>query len=222
MDITQSQKSNGRLIMEGLKKITQEIGEEAEEEAQEILKEAEEEAQEIREEGEEQAETERNRIITRGEREAERIKRRIVANARRKARQSKLQAREEVIQEVLEESKEKLSKLSDNKEEYKSILRDLIVDGGIAVGGGNLKVQVLEEDKDLISSEELEEISGEISDNTGNDTNLNLEASLKNAEGGAIVEKVDGSISSDNTFEARLERRKESLRSEVAKILFGN
>lgn len=207
--------------MEGLKNITREIGEEAEEQAEEILNEAREEAEEIIEEAEEQAQTERKRIISRGEREANRIKRRIVANARREARQSKLQAREEVIQEVLQESKEKLLELKDNEEEYKSILKNLIVSSGIAIGGGDLKVLVLEEDEQLISSEDLKAISEDISEDTGKDTKLDLEASLKNVEGGAIVEKADGSISSDNTFKARLDRKKESMRSEVAKILFG-
>ncbi len=208
--------------MEGLENITKEIRKEAEEEREEILEEAKERAEDIKEEGENEAETEKRRITSRGEREVDRMKRRIIANARRKARQNKLQAREEMIQKALDDAREKLVELKDDKEEYNTILKNLIIDAGAAVGGGDLNVLVLEEDEELLSSEDLSDISEKISERAGKDTSLNLEPGLKDAEGGAVVEKADGSISSNNTFEARLKRKKESLRSEVAKILFGS
>lgn len=206
--------------MSGLENIIQNIKEEAEQEKKSILKEAKEEADTKKSKAEENAESEKKRITKKGRREADRIKKRKIASARRKARQKKLEAREEIIQKTLERAKEELAELRDDNERYKEVLKDLIITGGIAVGGGDLEVSVLRNDKKLISEKEIGEMTEKISKETGNETELEVLANLQNADGGTTVQKSDGSITCNNTFKAKLQRMKSSLRPKISEILF--
>lgn len=206
--------------MSGLENIIQNIKEEAEQEKESILKKAKNEADTKKSETEEKAETEKERIIERGRREADRIKRRTIASARREARQKKLEAREELIQRALEDAEEELAELRDDNERYKEVLKDLIITGGIAVGGGDLEVSVLRNDKKLISEKEIGEMTEKIFKETGNETELEVLANLQNADGGTIVQKSDGSITCNNTFKSKLQRMKSSLRPKISGILF--
>lgn len=206
--------------MNGLEKIIQQIKNKGEEKKESIIEEAEEEAEEKISQAKEKAELERKRIIEKGKKEAEQIKRRKIASARRKAHQKKLEAREKIIQQVLKEAEKELTDLRGNNKKYKEILKNLIIAGGTAVGGGNLEVSVLKNDKKMLSEEEKREMSKKITEETESETKLNVKANLQNAGGGTIVRKSDGSISSDNTFKSRLQRTKQSLRKEIANILF--
>lgn len=206
--------------MSGLGNLIDRIRAKAEDKRESILEEARKEAEEKKSEAREKAEKEKERIIAKGEKEAEQTKRRELANARKEAREKKLEAREDIIQEVFEEAREELNDLQGDNEEYRETLKNLITLGGAAVGGGKLEVSVLESDEEILSDSEVRDMEGEISEETGKETDLKVVSDLEDASGGAIVEKRDGSISSNNTFEARLKRMKSSLRSEIADILF--
>lgn len=206
--------------MDGLEKMVEQIEEKAKQERESILKEAKEKADEKKNEGKKKAEEEKKRIIEKGKEEADRIRRRTLASARRKGRQEKLEAREKVIQEVLEDVEKELSNLRKNDERYENILKNLIEAGGVAVGGGNLEVLLSERDEDVLSNGIKSELSEKVSERTENETSLEIIPNLQNTKGGTIVQRKDGSISCNNTFEARLERLKRSLRPKIAEILF--
>ncbi|KXB02173.1 hypothetical protein AKJ44_01215 [candidate division MSBL1 archaeon SCGC-AAA261F17] len=206
--------------MEGSDKIIQQISDKAKEEREGILEEARKKAENLKSAAQKKTDAEAKKVIREGEMEAEREKRRILASARTKARQTKLEAKEKLIQEVFETAKSELAKLRDDNQEYQEILENLIVSGGIAAGGGSLEVLVLRKDKELLSDDRVKELSKQISKETSEETSLNVLAKLTNATGGAIVQKSDGSIRCNNTFEARLERMKDSLRTEIAGMLF--
>lgn len=208
-------------LMEGIKRIEESLKEEAEDEREEILKEANQKAEEIKSEARREADAKSDKIIEEGKREAKSIVKKILSNARMKARRKKLEFKDEMCQRVFEEAKDKLLELKENQEKYKEILKKLIKEGGLAVGGGDLEVLV-SKSEDLLTQELIEEIGREISEETGKDTQLTLKKELKGKTGGAIVRRSDGSMQSDNTFEARLERMRDSLRTEVTKILFEN
>ncbi len=206
-------------MSDGLENIIGRIEEKAEEEQESILEEARKKAEEIKSSGEKEAEKEKEKILEKGKSEADRIHRRTLANARRETRQKKLRVKEEVIEDVFEKVQDELADLQD-EEEYNEILKDLIIRGGVTVGGGELEVDLLEEDEEKISEDELEDIKDEISDKTGKDTSLEIMTNLEKSKGGAIVRKSDGSVSCNNTFEARLNRMKSSIRPKIADILF--
>ena len=206
-------------MSEGLKKIIENIEGKAEEEANSVLEDARKESEEIISESEEKAEAEKENILEKGEKEAKKQKQRILSNARRDARQKKLRTREDLIDEVFEKTKERLENLRE-KEDYEEVLKNLIIDGGITVGGGNIDVFVLKGDEEKISEEDKDEIVDAISDKTDKGTELNIKTELEEAEGGTIVAKGDGSVSCNNTFKKRLSRQKRSIRSKIAEVLF--
>lgn len=206
--------------MDGLDKIIQHINERAGEESEAILEEAREKAEDIKSKGREKAEDIKREIIRKGENEADRIEKSILARARTKARQKKLETKDELIEEVFESVKNELGKLRDDEEEYRGILKDFIVEGGITLDGGELKVSILRGDKELLTGEIIDEISERISGETGEKTSLKINTNLKDSMGGAIIETSDGSVRCENTFGARLKRMRSSLRIKIAEKLF--
>lgn len=207
--------------MEGITRIEQSLKEETEEEKEKILKEANQKAEEIKSEAQGKADAKYDEIIEKGKREAESMVKKILSNARMKARRKKLEFKDEMCERVFEKAKEELIELKENQEEYEETLRTLIKEGGLAVGGGDLEVLVSESD-DLFTNDLIEEIEEDISEETEKDTELTLKKELDKETGGAIVRRSDGTMQSDNTFEARLERMRDSLRTEVTQILFEN
>lgn len=205
--------------MKGLDRITRSIEEETKGEKEKILKEAEEEAEKVKSASRERAQSEAEEIIQEGEAEADAMERRVLSSARMKSRRRRLEARDEMIKNVFTNAMKELKDLREKREEYTKTVKDLIRSGGIVVDGGNLEALILEGD-DPLSKEQIEKLSSDISEKTGKDTSLKLLNELDNVSGGAIVQKSDGSMRCDNTFEARLERMKDSLRTEVAEMLF--
>lgn len=203
----------------GLNNILEKIESEAEEERESILEEAREEAEEIKTEAKKKADSEKERIFDKGEREAETVSKRVIANARRDARQKELRIREDIIQDVFKEAKEKLEDLR-NEEGYENILRDLILEGGKTVGGGELEVLIHEKDEDIFSESDFDDLEEEISEETGKDTSIEVLTELGKDEVGAIVRRKDGSVSCNNTLEERLNRKKNSIRPKIDEILF--
>lgn len=205
--------------MKSLDRITQSIKEETEEKKEKILKEAKEKTENKKSESREKAQLKSKKIIKEGEEEADKIERKILSTARMKSRKRKLEAREETINKVFASAMEELEDLRENQEKYQETLENLIRDGGVAIGGGDLEVLVSEGD-DFLSEERIEKLSKNISEETRKDTSLKLINELNSASGGAIVHKSDGSLRCNNTFEARLKRMKDSLRTKVAEMLF--
>lgn len=208
--------------MNGLQKMIQEIEKKSEQKKNSILEEARETAEEKIEEAERKAEKERNRIIEKGKEKAETEKKRILARARQDGRKKELETREKIIEEVIEKVKEEISELIDDRDEYRDILIGLIEESAVYLGGGDLKVYVLDKDKDMLEKEVIKELSENISRKTDNDTSLDISADFPKSKTGVMVEKRGGNVSIDNTFEARLKRMKGSLRPKIAEILFEN
>ncbi len=207
-------------MADGVDKIIQQIEEKSKKKEESILQEGKEKAEQKKLESEREAEKVKKKILENGKREAERTKRRILANARRKSRQRKLEAREEIIEEVFDLTKDQLDEMRENSEEYKDILKNVIVEAGLTVGGGELEVLISEEDEKLISDSEVKEISKQISEKTGKETKIDILTELSSDGGGAIARKSDGRVACNNTFGARLKRMKSSLRPKIADILF--
>lgn len=205
--------------MEDIKQITQSLEKEADEKKEKIIQEAKEKAEEKKSAAHKEAEEEAEEIIEEGEREAESIVRRVLSSARTEARRKELEFKDSLSEEVFERAMERLKDLREDQEEYEETLVNLIRDGGISVGGGDLEVFILEGDN-FLSEKQIEEIEKDISEQTGKDTSIELLEKLDRAFGGAVVRKSDGSLQCNNTFKARLDRMKSSLRTQVTKTLF--
>ena len=139
----------------------------------------------------------------------------IISEAKMNARRAKLGAKEEVIEAAFNQATGELkAKAADGDEEYKDSLAKMIQEAANEIGTNDLIIHLNEADtnqfkKDLSSAESFE-IEG---------IKFTLGEPIK-AIGGAILKTSNGDIEVNNTIEARLERYKSILRSEVAEVLF--
>ena len=92
------------------------------------------------------------------------------------------------------------------------------MEAALEIGGGKLVIFLKQEDVSKIS-DSISSIELDIKEKTGNETNLEMGDNI-NTIGGAIIKTKNGEIEVNNTIEARMQRYKKSLRSEVARILF--
>ena len=143
---------------------------------------------------------------------------RKIAEAKLEAKRIILEAKEKAILKVLNKLKDKLRELK-NKPDYVNIIGKLIHEAGVALGGGDLIIELNEDHKNININ--WDEISREIEESTKRSTKLTIQYRNVSEIGGAIVRTSDGKFSFDNTFEGRIERMEKTLRLLIAKKLFG-
>ena len=203
----------------GAEKIVSSILSDAQGEADAIIQEAETKAASIISEGEQQAQMEKERIIDDAKKQANMKYQQIISEAKMNARRMELEGREEVIDQAFTKAEEELRNIaSTSSAEYIESLKNIVKEASTEIGGGNLLVLVKEEDVSKIK-DSLSNIEKEVENTTGKKTTLEMGDNIKTI-GGAIVKTKNGEIEVNNTIEARMQRFKKALRSEVAQVLF--
>ena len=199
----------------GTDKIVSSIMSEAQEKADIIMQEANAEIATINANAEKTAESEKNKILENGKKQSDMRYQQIISEAKMNARRAKLGAKEEVIEAAFNQATGELkAKAADGDDEYKDSLAKMIQEAASEIGHNDLIIHLNEADtnkfKQDLSSEDSFEIDG---------IKFTLGEPIK-AIGGAILKTSNGDIEVNNTIEARLERFKSILRSEVAEVLF--
>ena len=201
----------------GTDKIVSSIMSEAQGKADVIIQDANAEASAITQNAEKTAEAEKTKILDNGKKQSDMRYQQIISEAKMNARRAELGAKEDVIEAAFNQAIGELKiKASSGDEEYKDSLSKMIMEATQEIGGNDLILQLNEADtqkfKDDLSSQGSDsfEIEG---------IKFTLGEPI-DAIGGAILKTANGDIEVNNTIEARLERFKSILRSEVAEILF--
>ncbi len=205
---------------EGADKIVHEIVRITDAQVELILQEARKDADEIQGVSEKKAQAKRQAILAKGQQQAEREQQRVLADAKMQVKREIFDVKEDLIKKAFGDAEERLKKLA-GAPEYSGILKKLVVESGVVVGGGPLEVLVREKDRPLLSGKILADLGKEISKTTGKDATLVLSEETITTIGGAIVRSKSGSIEADNTIESRISRLRSELRFKVAEILFG-
>ena len=201
----------------GTDKIVSSIMSEAQEKADVIIQDANAEVSAIQANAEKTAEAEKTKILENGKKQSDMRYQQIISEAKMNARRAELGAKEEVIDAAFNQAIGELKvKASSGDEEYTDSLSKMIKEAADEIGSDNLILQLNEADtqkfKDDLSSQGTDsfEIEG---------IKFTLGEPI-DAIGGAVLKTANGDIEVNNTIEARLERFKSILRSEVAGILF--
>ena len=201
----------------GTSKIVDSIMSVAQEKADVIIQDANAEVSAIQANAEKTAEAEKTKILENGKKQSDMRYQQIISEAKMNARRAELGAKEEVIDAAFNQAIGELKvKASSGDEEYKDSLSKMIKEAADEIGSDNLILQLNEADtqkfKDDLSSQGTDsfEIEG---------IKFTLGEPI-DAIGGAVLKTANGDIEVNNTIEARLERFKSILRSEVAGILF--
>ena len=148
-------------------------------------------------------EEEYEKIISDGKKEADKIEKQIVGSADLQARNKSLLIVQESADKVLEKAKERISNM-DRNSEYSSLITKLLTEATSALDTSDVIVFTNSKDKDIVQSA-VSNISG-----------AELSNDLIDCMGGVKVTSKDGSMSFDNTIDARIELLKPLIRKDIA------
>ena len=195
----------------GTSKIVESIMSVAQEKADVIIQDANTEVSAI------QAKAEKTKILENGKKQSDMRYQQIISEAKMNARRAELGAKEEVIEAAFNQAIGELkTKASSGDEEYKDSLSKMIMEATTELGSDDLILQLNEADTKKFK----DDLSSQGSDSFEIDGIKFTIGEPIDAIGGAILKTANGDIEVNNTIEARLERFKSILRSEVAEILF--
>jgi V/A-type H+-transporting ATPase subunit E len=211
---------------EGVDRIISHIEAETEKEASEILLKAQAEADKIKKAAQEKTEREAERILSNGKRVASLEGQRIIAETKIDVRRKRMDAQEEAIAKSFEEAREVLEELAEKGKwdnfVYKDILFNLIVSAAEVVAGNKLELVFNQRDRKTFNKTRLKEVSELVKKRTGKDISLAVTEEAMQFLGGVIVRDREKSMEVDNTLETKMDRLKETIRVDVARILFGD
>ena len=148
-------------------------------------------------------EEEYDKIISDGKKEADKIEKQIVGSADLEARNKSLLIVQESAEKVLEKAKEKIANM-DRNSEYSSLITKLLTEATSALNTSDVIVYTNSKDKDVVQSA-VSNISG-----------AELSNDPIDCMGGVKVTSKDGSMSFDNTIDARIELLKPLIRKDIA------
>ena len=198
---------------ENIKVLSNAVLRDARSDADQVLADARAKADEIRQRAQEQADAERAKILEQANVDAERIRRQAIATTQLKARTMQLEQREKLLENVFETARQRLSSVQ-RSTDYEKIAQRLLREALIQLGASPVKVRADEVTQKTFTVNTLEKFSEELK------IQIRLDESLKKGIC-VIVETEDGHRQYDNTFETRLKRMQDTLRTPVYRILMG-
>lgn len=152
-----------------------------------------------------------SKILETSVKQAESTRRQIIGAAELAARNAQLKSLEKAVNEVFDLATKEISDSSGPS--YEKSIAGLIKEG-IGVIGQRATVQSSSKDKRVVASAVKKIEGGQVK--------LVLGETPVETLGGIVLTTPDGSVRFDNTFEARLERMRPTLRKDVAAILAGS
>jgi V/A-type H+-transporting ATPase subunit E len=210
----------------GVDKIISHIDANADREISEVLQKAKEEAGSIKKAAQQKAEAEAQKILSQGKRTAILEGQRIIAETKLKVRREKMDAQEEAIAASFEDATKFLGELAEKGEQdklvYKDIMFSLVAAACEIVAGDKVELAFNKRDRSKFDEKMMGKLHGFVRKRTGRDISLSPAKAAIPCLGGVIVRDLEKQVEVDNTLEAKLNRLKESIRVDVAKLLFGD
>jgi len=149
-------------------------------------------------------EEEYDRIIDEGKKEAEKIDKQIIGSSDLESRNKEILLVEDSVQKVFEKAIEKI-KSSTKDDNYTKLIESLLEESTNALGTSEVTVYTNSKDKQIVQSL-LSKFSGAELSNDSID-----------CLGGVEVKSKDGTMTFNNTIDARVERMKPLIRKDIAK-----
>jgi len=149
-------------------------------------------------------EEEYDRIIDEGKKEAEKIDKQIIGSSDLESRNKEILLVEDSVQKVFEKAIEKI-KSSTKDDNYTKLMESLLEESTNALGTSEVTVYTNSKDKQIVQSL-LSKFSG-----------AKLSDDSIDCIGGVEAKSKDGTMTFNNTIDARVERMKPLIRKEIAK-----
>ncbi|HEX9845164.1 MAG TPA: V-type ATP synthase subunit E family protein [Candidatus Nitrosotenuis sp.] len=148
-------------------------------------------------------EQEYDKILSEGKKEAEKLEKQIIGNADLEARNKQLLLVEESIEKVFDAAIKKI-KDSDRNKDYTKLISLLLEESINTIGTSDIIIQTNSKDKPAVESS-LSKFPG-----------ATLSSDPIECLGGIKVQSKDGTMTFDNTIDARIERLKPLIRKNIA------
>ena len=148
-------------------------------------------------------ESEYDKIISDGKKEADKIEKQITGSADIEARNKQLLALEEAVDKVFSAALDQIAN-ADRSGDYSNLIKTLIEEATQILGTSEVSVSTNAKDKDVVQFT-LSQFSG-----------AELSSDTIDCLGGIKVKSKDGTMTFDNTIDARIERLKPLIRKEIA------
>ncbi|MEE9512374.1 MAG: V-type ATP synthase subunit E [Nitrosopumilaceae archaeon] len=144
-----------------------------------------------------------NKILDEGRKESDKIEKQIIGSSDLESRNKQLLLVEESVVKVFDKAIEKIEATSRN-ENYSKLITTLLDESTEALGTTEVTVYTNSKDQDVVKPL-LSKYSGS-----------ELSSETIDCLGGVEIKSKDGSMSFNNTIDARLERMKPLIRKEIA------
>ncbi len=155
-------------------------------------------------------EQEYDKTIDQGRKESEKIEKQIVGSSDLESRNKQLLLVEESVEKVFDKAIEKI-KATNRNEEYSKLITTLLNEATEALGTTEVMIYTNSKDQDVVK-QTLSKYSG-----------AELSSETIDCLGGVEIKSKDGSMSFNNTIDARINRMKPLIRKEIAsKFGLGN
>lgn len=148
-------------------------------------------------------ETEYDKIISDGKKEADKIEKQITGSSDIEARNKQLLALEEAVDRVFTSALEQIAN-ADRSGDYSNLIKTLIEEAIQILGTSEITISTNTKDKDVVQST-ISQFSG-----------AELSSETIECLGGIKVKSKDGTMTFDNTIDARIERLKPLIRKDIA------
>ena len=148
-------------------------------------------------------EAEYNKIISDGKKEADKIEKQITGSSDIEARNKQLMALEEAVDKVFSTALDQIAN-ADRSGDYSNLIKTLIGEATQILGTSEILISTNTKDRDVVQSV-LSQFTG-----------AELSSETFDCLGGIMVKSKDGTMTFDNTLDARIERLKPLIRKEIA------
>ena len=148
-------------------------------------------------------EQEYDKILAEGKKESEKLEKQIVGNADLESRNKQLLLVEESIEQVFQKAIKKIQD-ADRNNDYSKLISTLLQESIDTIGTSEIVIQTNSKDKPVVESL-LSKFKG-----------ATLSTELIDCLGGIKVKSKDGTMTFDNTIDARLDRLKPLIRKDIA------
>ena len=148
-------------------------------------------------------ESEYDKILSDGKKEADKIEKQIIGSSDLEARNKQLMALEEAVDKVFSKALDQIAN-ADRSGDYSNLIKILLDEATQILGTSDITIFTNDKDKDVVQSTLSKFPGSELSSDT-------IECL-----GGIIVKSKDGTMTFDNTIDARIERLKPLIRKEIA------
>ena len=148
-------------------------------------------------------ESEYDKIISDGKKEADKIEKQIVGSSDLEARNKQLMVLEEAVDKVFTKALDQIAN-ADRSGDYSDLIKTLLSESTQTLGTSEIIVFTNAKDKDVVQSLLSQFPGSELSPDT------------VDCLGGIVTKSKDGTMTFDNTLDARIERLKPLIRKEIA------